>query len=133
MSREIKFRAICKRTGKFVYGLPSSMKAINLENNVRLSIKEGTIKQFTGLTDINGKEIYEDDVLNVHIFTQELGGNLGVTEGEKTFKAQICYKPLGLWLQGNTEEESDYIVMFNGIHEESFEIIGNIYENRELL
>jgi uncharacterized phage protein (TIGR01671 family) len=92
-----------------------------------------TLMQYTGLKDKNGKEIYEGDILKVHIFTQELGESLGVREGEKEFKAEICYQEMGLWLQGNTEDECGYILWFDGMHEESFEMIGNIYENYSLL
>lgn len=149
MSRIVKFRGLDKKTNEFVYGdlinTPEKTKRIiwfELKGELPLDVdyksfnklvKSNSVGQFTGLKDINGKEIYEGDILNIHIFTQELGSNLGVTEGEKEFKAEICYQSLGLWLEGNKEEESDYIVMFNGIHEESFEVIGNIHENPNLL
>lgn len=110
----------------FVYEFWKEMEQDRKENDCIFMMN-------TGLKDINGKDIWEGDILKVHIFTQELGSNLGVQEGEKEFKAEICYQEMGLWLQGNTEEESGYILWFNGMHEESFEVIGNIYENKELL
>lgn len=94
---------------------------------------EVQVMQFTGLKDKHGKDIYEGDILKVHIFTQELGEGLGVREGEKEFNAEICFQEMGLWLQGDTEEESAYILWIDGLHEESFEIIGNIFENPSLI
>jgi uncharacterized phage protein (TIGR01671 family) len=131
--REIKFRAwdsfykmiISTNDKEFnnnIYEFFKELEQDRKENNIILM-------QYTGLKDKNGKEIYEGDILKVHIFTQELGESLGVREGEKEFKAEICYQEMGLWLQGNTEDECGYILWFDGMHEESFEVIGNIYEH----
>ncbi len=91
--------------------------------------------QYTGLKDTNGVEVYEGDIVNFHIFTQELGLNMGVQEGEKEFKGFICFEELGLaFKQSEEDEEWFYLVYSPGmIHEESFEVIGNIYSNPDLL
>jgi len=89
--------------------------------------------QFAGLHDRNGKEVYEGDICKVHIFIQELGENMGVIEGEKEFVAKITFDSSGVNLIGKNELESGPIWAYGGFHEESLEVIGNIYENPELL
>ena len=65
------------------------------------------------------------------IFTQELGENLGVVEGENEFKAQIYINEMGVCL--GAEYGLDPLFSYDGFHEESLEVIGNIYENPEIL
>jgi uncharacterized phage protein (TIGR01671 family) len=94
---------------------------------------------FTGLTDKNGKDIYEGDIVLMHQFLFD--GH----ECENELKGVIEYSGLGLMISKiecmpyskytgqNDGEGKDYIVNFYGLHEESFEVIGNIHENPELL
>jgi YopX protein len=74
------------------------------------------IMQFTGLKDKKGKEIYEGDIL----------------QGSETSPKYEVLMNAGAWsasykYQGN----SGAITLFNKLN--LFEIIGNIYENHELL
>jgi uncharacterized phage protein (TIGR01671 family) len=92
-----------------------------------------SVMQFTGLHDKNGIEIYIGDIVKMHVFIEVLGEGLGVKEGEIELIGQIANEKLGLWIQCEKEEDCGYLLWFNGLHEESFEIIGNIYENPELL
>ena len=103
------------------------------ENGRYCGIDEIELMQFTGLKDSSGVDIYEGDICKFHIFTQELGENLGVYEGEKETTVEISISEFGIWLQGDSEENSGYALWFDGIHEESFEVIGNIHENKDLL
>ena len=91
------------------------------------------LMQSTGLKDKNGVEIFEGDICKCHIFTQELGENMGVCEGEKEFVCKIAFSPsYGVFLEGNGEN-SGPIWAYGGMHEESFEVIGNATDNPELL
>lgn len=96
---------------------------------------DAVLMQCTGIKDKNGKLIYEGDICKIHIFTQELGENMGVTEGEKEFIAEIIISEHGegVVLKRKNMEDSGPIWAYYGMHEESFEIIGNIHENSELL
>ena len=76
-------------------------------------IDEKTIGQFIGLKDGNNKEIYDGDIV------KDAGGDLYVVRFNE-FKFQLDYFPEG----GEAE--------FN-IDEYELEIIGNIYENPELM
>lgn len=76
------------------------------------------LMQFTGLTDKNGVEIYEGDIVKVDIFTR----NYRIVFGEsKKWGASFQYK-------------SDYSIYYLT---ENFAkdcvVVGNIYENPELL
>ena len=91
------------------------------------------LRQWTGLKDRNRVDVYDADICKCHVFTQELGENLGVTEGEEEFICVIVFSPsCGISLV-RAGEDSGPIWSYNGFHEESLEVIGNIYENPELL
>lgn len=91
--------------------------------------------QYTGLQDLNGKEIYDGDIVKFHMFTQVLGEGLGVCEGETEVKGVLYWEDLGLAFKEKIEDEDWFYLVYapGQIHEESFEIIGNIHQNPELL
>jgi len=95
--------------------------------------KDNVWMQYTGLKDKNGTPIYEGDIVKCHYFYEALGENLGVYEAEKEIIGEIDIQEMGLWIQCDTEEDSGYLLWINGLHEDSFEVIGNIYENPELI
>jgi len=77
-----------------------------------------TIGQFTGLYDKNGKEIYEGDILKTWYGT-------GVV---KFFNGCFYVDGAQKWL--TDEEWTDLLCSFGS---EELEVIGNIYDNPELL
>lgn len=108
------------------------------------------LMQYTGIKDKNGKDIYEGDILKFHYFFGILGPNMGVAESEHELTGIIEFEELGLGLRaikgehwkgytGYADGECDssvlalYAMNEGAIHEESFEIIGNIHDNPELL
>lgn len=79
------------------------------------------------LLDKNGKKVYEGDIVKFHQFTQVLGENMGVSEGENEFNAVIGFGSAGITIN------DEPLFMYDGTHEESLEVIGNIHQNPELL
>ena len=83
-----------------------------------------SLMQFTGLLDKNGKEIYEGDVvkmLDEYIDHYTLYSNHKIEFGSGTFRLEN-----GVPLSDCLDENSDF-------ERCEFEIIGNVWENPELL
>jgi uncharacterized phage protein (TIGR01671 family) len=76
------------------------------------------LMQFTGLLDKNGKEIYEGDIVIC------INGHEGVVEWEKS---DCCFNVTGYY---NASNDYPSMAFMEG---QPFEVIGNIYENPELL
>ena len=135
--RTIKFRGLeanpyCEELRTFLYGTP--LFITNEENYIlpnfwdyeglnKFKVLKKTISQFTGLFDKNGKEIYEGDILNV--CNGSINGNGWF---DKPYSVEFkCGKwdiPLFMW-------DKDGQVVMDCTH--WCEVIGNIYENPELI
>jgi uncharacterized phage protein (TIGR01671 family) len=81
------------------------------------------IMQYTGLKDKNGKEIYEGDLLRWIHHKQEIALDTYLIKYESP---SFVYE---VWRYGKILE--DYNDPMRDMEE--FEVIGNIYENKELL
>ena len=79
-----------------------------------------TIQQFTGLFDKNGKEIYEGDILK---------GKNYFDAGTVKFIGKMIFAKHCDFECRLSNKEGDYTPEFN----ESFKVIGNIFETPELL
>lgn len=82
------------------------------------------LMQSTGLKDKNGKEIFEGDVIAIEVDDTEMPINARVFQNSK----------IGI-LMFHVFEDNEDVPMVELLEDNSvaFEIIGNIYENLELL
>lgn len=130
--REIKFRVIDKNTKKrwseedliFHDGIwYEDWRAF--EDGIPLNMENCVVMQYTGLKDKNGTEIYEGDILTDHgeeylLYESHLYVEYSKERGSFDFVDKFDYFGITRY----TAFEISY---------EHFEVIGNIYENPELL
>lgn len=129
MTRDIKFRAWDKEN-KIMLNPFLLRELINeLDGYTTDQIQRHEYMQFTGLKDKNGKDIYEGDIIDFkHHKGYLLDDCVGVMEWivcEYVIKTSSFVKPVTLHLSIIDELQED---LLNHI-----EVIGNIYENLELL
>lgn len=123
--REIKFRAWHKKYKYMarVAGINFNKERINLNAADIGSYKDIELMQYTGLKDKNGVEIYEGDM-----FIDEYDGYIGVIKYSKQFAWFIVE-----WYVNSHSKEPCDDEPLGHINIHNVEIIGNIYENKELL
>ena len=127
--REILFRGKRTDNGEWVYGdLIQNVDCLKIREQEK-SIKKiaksyavdpETVGQFTGLCDKNGKKIFEGDiVLGLFLFDMSINAVVKFRDGA-----------FGLeWHRGEIIEFNAFTSLCNI----TYEIIGNIYDNPELL
>lgn len=133
--RTIKFRGKEIQNGIWVEGYYRHHKTsigtfshIVTEDGVDYIVDPETVGQFTGLTDKNGKEIYEGDILNSSFSYRDKTSELvGVVEADK---CNPCFVIHYKW-QGSGHDCYEYDFIQAGLR--TNEIIGNIHDNPDLL
>lgn len=125
--REIKFRAWDKEENKMYecVSVPCDKKdkwpiLVYTSDHIINGIdhKNYELMQYTGSKDKNDKEIYEGDIL---LYTHEAVGQI---------KRQVVFQYGSYGIEGRVEGTH---VIFANILEAEREVIGNIYENKDLL
>jgi uncharacterized phage protein (TIGR01671 family) len=127
MSREIKFRAWDKRL-EWMFPVVSFNDEQVFEKDEWHERKDCALMQYIGLTDKNGVEIYEGDIVKAFLdcFAEVKFGEYSVEGGDyysnqTTAGFYIDYKTGRM--KGDTSR----------IDNDECEVIGNTYENPELL
>lgn len=132
--REIKFRAWCPIESRMIIDPMYYEKNFDSDNNCPYKIYEdfreledgmywaGYLMQYTGLKDKNGKEIYEGDIL--HSLSK---AKSCIVKWEQ----QACQ----FWLMYENGKYQELTATYGdeNLYADTFEVIGNIYENPELL
>ena len=134
--REIKFRGKSKRDGEWFYGnyydkdTKGNTHILTLERGC-LVIDPETVGQFTGLTDKNGQEIYEDDIVECVSWNEYFskGGQPIEPFRRKMYidfrkGAFVMVEPMPEPLSDN-----EWSIIYDG----DIIVIGNIYDNPELI
>ena len=107
------------------------------ESHEWIEVDPKTVGQFTGRLTADDKEMYKGDIVRMHQFLFD-GDEIGVEHsgvigynndsaaftlesiGGDSYEKYTCYQPF---------EGSENLCDFHGLHDESFEVIGNIDDN----
>lgn len=135
--RTIIFRG--RRCGQWYYGnliiretdspvpeTPQAYKCVyisDVENGSEEEVEEETIGQFTGLLDKNGNEIYEGDILKVYYY-----GKSKVFGVVRFDNARFYIDDE--FMRNELKVKAPIAELFSHYQ---FEVIGNVYDNKELL
>lgn len=123
--REIKFRAWDKDENRFWYFTLQDI--LNRRMSYRGSWDDKILKsikqQYIELKDKNGKEIYEGDILVISGYSYE--------EPEFECCGEVKYVNCGYCI----DDEGEFVNIsdFRGSYTTIFKVVGNVYENPELL
>jgi len=91
-------------------------------------VKPATVGQYTGLTDKNGMEIYEGDIVS-HPWKDPIFGDL--VETGQFVHSTICFNN-GAFVV-NYRLQGEYIYLQDFVRLKCLEVVGNIHDNPELL
>ena len=136
--REILFKAKRKDNGEWVAGCYAESKGktfIGIDISIGIDVFEvfctpiirwievdpETLCQFTGRCDKNGKKIWENDILMAHL--------------DKSYPEDATYETVEWNINGwgtreNGSMDREYLGEFDLEH---YEVVGNIFDNKELL
>ena len=130
--REIEFKGKRKDNGKWVYGgISINYDRVWIDTSYygQVAVEPETIGQYTGQKDKNGKKIFEGDIIefSYDIFV----GNFDtfIAKGKVVFEEGAFY----VKCFENERRTKDEAYLLYSINIDTIEVIGNIYDNPELL
>ena len=121
--REFKFRAWNKQEKRMI-GHDELERDYNLPYLLKHPVSESfSLTEYTGAKDVNGKEIYRNDI---------------VTTDQKILHVskywQVIWQYMGYWLDNESDEWKDMESEYGDyINWQALTVVGNTYENPELL
>lgn len=129
--RTIKFRGKDIKTGEWLYGhffqrlgyYPAIVEPRPRDGKImycEIAVEDNTVGQFTGLTDKNGKEIYEGDIVQSKLKRSRKYDEI----------LQICFAN-SEYCGKDKDGSSTSLSLLEEYH--TLEVIGNIHDNPELI
>lgn len=148
MKRKIKFRGKKIDTGEWVFGSLLSLhpdicevffvESVDKYNGVKTvvaKVNPDTVGQFTGLLDKDGREIFEGHIISVRMDQcDKVGRFFCKTELPEYLNAQVKYNERQCRFEIVFQENKEGLISCDiGWNYEEFEVVGNVYDNPELL
>lgn len=133
MSREILFRGKRKNNGAWINDSETYIRDgdgiwLSDEDLHVVTIRDDTLGLYTGLTDKNGKKIYEGDIVRVNLFGKVYyTGKIVYSDKNAAFEF-LQYVLVGIYSGKAAGHEK-----MSAYDKSQIEVIGNIYDNPELL
>lgn len=126
--RTIKFRGKSLETDDWVYGFLADGNLICTWDNRRNSheVLSTTVGQFTGLTDKNGKEIYEGDIVQWGDSEHKIKQVVEFRNGAFGY----VYDTIGSFVPYAANTNFDFAALGT---DKRFEVVGNIHDNPDLI
>ena len=132
--REILFRGKRVDNGEWIQGnivqfpVHGVVRIVEQEPSYKdAEVDSDTVGQYTGLTDKNGRKVFEGDIIHLEYSQVFFGGEYF---GEYT--AEVSYKE-GCFITDGTNNGDEIETPLSGFDNDEVEIIGNIHDNPELL
>lgn len=131
--RTIKFRGYSEDLKTFVHGFYHEIDTDGIgysyifDNGKTTYVRADSVGQFTGFYDKNNKEIYDGDII----------GDLVEVDGKMEQSRLTVYfdEMLGQWMLDISlkQDRTSSCSLFSELKDFEYEVLGNIYENPELL
>lgn len=129
MNREILFRGKRTDNGEWVEGLVArynpKFDCANIVDDFEslVPVKTETVGQYTGLTDKNGKKIFEGDIVKHY-------NHCDITEYSEDIGRVFYYTETCRFLRTSKLFPDNCLEIYSSCE---YEVIGNIYDNPELM